>query len=143
MRAFKIILAAGAASILASAAMPAAAQSWGAYAQPRYDAARYDAPRHDEHRDFDRGFSNDRLREREDRLAGWISSSAREGRIGDWQARRMFEALRSVKDEERSLRFQQRGRLFPDQSARLEDRLSRISDRLRDNHGYEQRSWER
>ena len=139
MRAFKIILAAGAASILASAALPAAAQSWGGYGP-----ARYDAPRYDDHRDFDRGFGQDRLREREDRLSGWIANSAREGRIGDWQARRMFEALRSVKDEERSLRWRQNGRLFPDQSARLEDRLSRISDRLRDNRGYDdRRRWDR
>ncbi|CAN5309022.1 hypothetical protein BH09PSE2_BH09PSE2_17610 [soil metagenome] len=136
MRAFKIILAAGAASILASASMPSAAQSccFGGYAP-----ARYDAPRYDDHRDF----GADRLREREDRLAGWIANSAREGRIGDQRARRMFDALRSVKDEERSLRWSQRGRLFPDQSARLEDRLSRISDRLRDNRYGDERRWDR
>ena len=123
---FKMLLAAAAASTLAAAALPAGAQSFhfgwndGPPPPPSFQPA------------FDRspppGVD---LRGREDRLGGWIGASAREGRIDGWQARRMFDDLRSVRDEERSIRDRQYGRLYPHQAWRLNGRLERISDRLR------------
>jgi hypothetical protein len=141
MIASKIALAALAASTVAAGALPAAAQS--------FDRGYAYAPRIEVRIDDDRrGFflGADCLHEREDRLGEWIGRARAEGRLPDWQARRMWDALRSVKDEERGLRWRQGGRLYPDQFARLDARLDRLSfwlrDAQRDRHD-DWRPWDR